>query len=457
MRKLWEMLRSCGVSPTHKESFRQEMDRLSRHSLRVIGIVEVVFPIAMALVQSAVMRVEPWEQATRHGVTAAIVVLGLATSGVARVEWGRNHARLVAGLSGWVAGGILIAGSLGLAGRFPGREYYIPAQVAAVLLVGVVLIPFQPLQTLALGWGLHGWYLGLSVVVARWGVFSGGDMDAAHHVFVFMLTLLSTALTAVVWRQREASWEAHQEALRVLQDLRHAQARALLSENAAALGRLAAALCHELNSPLGALTSAVDTLFILSDKQVGAGEKERVKLGALRQALQRTVSDSAGRLRDIVTRVLRLTELERDEVRPANLNDVLEEVRNVLEPPERDRVELHLEPLPPLVCRPQQLTAVFSNLLRNAVQAVEGPGGVMVRSRTAAGAIEVRVKDNGPGLGPEELERIFDPGFRVAGTRIGTGDWSLFASRQVIQDHRGEIRVESAPGRGTVVTVKLPL
>jgi len=52
MRKLWEMLRSCGVSPTHKESFRQEIDRLSRHSLRVIGIVEVVFPIVVALVQS---------------------------------------------------------------------------------------------------------------------------------------------------------------------------------------------------------------------------------------------------------------------------------------------------------------------------------------------------------------------------------------------------------------------
>lgn len=177
----------------------------------------------------------------------------------------------------------------------------------------------------------------------------------------------------------------------------------------------------------------------------------------MRQTLQRTVSDSTGRLHDIVTRVLRLTELERDEVRPANLNDVLEEVRNVFEPPERDRLELRLEALPPLVCRPQQLTAVFSNLMRNAVQAVAGPVVVVVRSRAAAGAIEVRVEDNGPGLGPEELARIFDPGFRVAGARIGTGDWSLFGSRQVIQDHRGEIGVESAPGRGTVVTVRLPL
>jgi signal transduction histidine kinase len=102
------------------------------------------------------------------------------------------------------------------------------------------------------------------------------------------------------------------------------------------------------------------------------------------------------------------------------------------------------------------LSAVFANLLRNAVQSIDGQGRVVVSSRASDGAIEVRVEDNGPGLGAEELGRIFDPGFRVSGSRVGTGDWSLFGSRQVVQDHGGDIGVESGPGKGTVVIVRLP-
>jgi signal transduction histidine kinase len=435
MSKLCEMLRNCGVSPTHDEGFRQELARLSAKGLRVIGIVEMTVPVFMLLAQTPFLGWGVWRDPARLAMAAGILGLGLLTTLAARIgRW----SRALAWTSGWVGGVILIAGSLGRFGKLPMGEAYVPAQVGAVLLAIVAMIPFGPLETLSLGAGIHGAYL-----------LMGTGVDVVRHVFVSMLTLLAAGLSGVIFHERLATWRASQA-------LRYAQSRALLSENAAELGKLAAALCHELNSPLGALTSAVDTLFLVSERQAGAGDQEQARLAKLAQALRGTVSESKQRLHEIVTRVLRLTELVGTEVQAANVNELLEEVTGVLEPAARERVELRLEPVPPLVCRPQQLSAVFSSLLRNAVQAADGQGLVVVSSRASDSAIEVRVEDNGPGLGPEELGRIFDPGFRVLGSRVATGDWSLFGSRQVIQDHRGDIGVESGPGKGTVVTVRLP-
>jgi signal transduction histidine kinase len=277
MSRLCEILRKWGVWPTHEEGFQEEVDRLSRQGLRVIGIVEIVNPIVMIAVDALAVPYR-WNHPLRLGTSGAIVALGVVTILASRTAWGNRRARLLSILSGWLAAGILTSGSLALAGEFPGSEHYIPAQIAAVLLVGAVVIPVEPLQALGLGLAIQATYAALGALAARLGVFVGSETDAAHHVFVGMLTGLTTALTAVVYRQRLATWRAHQEALRVLRDLRHAQSRALLSENAAALGRLAAALCHELNSPLGALTSAVDTLFLLSSRRpAAAGDHARLE------------------------------------------------------------------------------------------------------------------------------------------------------------------------------------
>src|SRR5688572_11100556 len=140
----------------------------------------------------------------------------------------------------------------------------------------------------------------------------------------------------------------------------------------------------------------------------------------------------------------RFSNLDMAEVQTANVNDLITDVAALLEPKYEGKVEvqMNLQPLPPLVCRPQQLSAVFSNLMGNAIDATNGDGRVVVSTREKDAAVEVAFADNGRGLNPKEIETIFDPGFRVSHGRVATGNWSMFSSRQIVREHGGDIRIE---------------
>jgi signal transduction histidine kinase len=275
---------------------------------------------------------------------------------------------------------------------------------------------------------------------------------------MFVLTMLSTVLTAVVYHQRLSRHEAHLRTLQAAEDLRQAQARVLLSENAASLGRLAATISHELNSPIGALLSGVDTLLLLGARQAtsSAGDQQRMVL--LQADVRRTIKESAGRLREIISRMQRFTNLDRAEVQMANLNELLGDVVLLTTPQLKNstKLELDLQPVPEIVCRPQQLSAVFGNLVNNAIAAVNGDGRITIASRALSDRIEVEIRDNGSGVDAAEIATIFDPGFKVKEGRVLTGNWSLFSSRQIVREHGGDIRIASGKGMGTCVRVTLP-
>src|SRR5262249_21635839 len=119
-------------------------------------------------------------------------------------------------------------------------------------------------------------------------------------------------------------------------------------------------------------------------------------------------------------------------------------------------VALDLKPLPPLKCRPQQLSAVFLNLLRNALAHLEQKGKISVTSIQSDDEIAIEVRDNGRGISAERLPFLFEPTFAVKSSRVTTSNWGLFTSRSIIVEHGGQIGIESTPGKGTVVTVTLP-
>jgi signal transduction histidine kinase len=287
----------------------------------------------------------------------------------------------------------------------------------------------------------------------------GRGVDPIYVLFIFMLTCLSSALAAVVYEQRRSTYEWHKRTLETADELRKAEARNLLSENAASVGRLAAALSHELNSPIGALVSGVDTLLLLAARQPHSTPQEQQRLIVLQNELRKSIQQSTDRLREIVARMQRFSNLDMAEVQAANVNDLVTDVAALLEPRYDGKVEVQmdLQPVPPLVCRPQQLSAVFSNLMGNAIDATNGDGRVVVTSRSKDSAVEVSFADNGRGLNPHEIETIFDPGFKVSHGRVGTGNWSMFSSRQIVREHGGDIRIESERGKGTCVRVVLPL
>jgi len=432
------------------EGLRQEVLRLSHQGMRAIGWIEIIAPMFMFLIGRAIT---PFPETLPLAVaqTGAVMGVGAATLAAARTGWGRRWPRLAGAASGWLTGVALIWSSLRIAELVPKVAHQIPASLTTVMLVGVAVLALRPAHTLTLGLAMQ------AVYVAASGIAPAGDADAGPHVFLLMINLLSAALSGVIYRQRWATYHSHQEALQARQDLGTAQSQALLADNAASLGRLAVVMSHELNSPLGALSSAVDSLLLLADRKAAAPEQAD-RLGVMEGELRRSVEASTARLQQIAGRMQRLTHLDRAETQVANINELLADAAALAGSglAEGAKIETAFQQVPALVCRPRHLSAVFSSLVSNAVHAVGAAGRVRISTRAVDASVEVRIEDDGPGMTAEELAAIFDAGFKVSAGRVATGDWSLFGARQVIEDHRGRIRLRSEPGKGTTAIVTLP-
>jgi len=440
------------------EGFREVIEALSRGGVRVIWLVEIVAPVLLLLPQFLLVP-DRSTWTPRAGNAGVMVTIGLLTWLAARFRPLRISHRRLGALSGWAAGATMITFALLLAGMGPEYSRYIPWHITAVLLVAVGTLPLCPVHTLGLGLALWGYYEMAGYLAVRWGIVTVVDPDRVQVLFILMAASLSTALSALLYRERLASYRSHMAALKASENLCQTESRLLLSQNAASLGRLAAALSHELNNALGVLRNSVDTLLLLGARQATSPPEEHGRLVFLQAELRRSISESAARLQQMVARLQRFTNLDRAEVLPVDINAMISDVIALLEPAFERRVqlELDLQPAAPLLCRPQQLSAVLSNLLHNAVKAISnGHGRVRITTRDSGPQLELQIHDNGRGLRSDELANIFDPGFKVAGGRVGTANWSLFSARQIIRGHGGDISIESAEGQGTLVSVRLP-
>ncbi|MCU1275390.1 MAG: integral rane sensor signal transduction histidine kinase [Bryobacterales bacterium] len=444
--------------------FHEELRQVCHLGLSVIGGTEIVVAVLVFLAQLITDILTPDQPAEtgvliyRRAAQAVLVVtVGLFTIAIARTRLGRTRPAFLLCLSAWLSSAVLMISSLVLTPH--ASDEYISVHVVTLMLVAITVAPLRPLYTFVLGLAIWISYLGAFIAGRAWNILDLNAWDSPHVTFIFMLTLLSTGLAAVLYGQRSTSYHAQQESVRIAQDLAAAQVRALLSENAISVGKLAAALTHELNTPLGALKSSVDTMVVLAAKQATATPEAQQRLVTVQCDLRRSVNDSMERLKNVIARLQRFIDLDDTERQPTDLNELLGDVAILLKPSLKDHVSLNfdLHPLPPLTCRRQQLTTVFSSLLSNAIEAVDGDGRILVSTERVDAMVRVKVQDNGRGMEPSELETIFDPGFKVTAGRVSTGNWSLFSSRQIIFEHGGEIQISSVPGKGTTVDVLLPI
>ena len=436
--------------------FRKEIERLSHIGLQVVSGVEIVVSIFMT---AAYMLLQPDPELVTLRLTQAVcvIVIGIVTGVASRIQALRRYSRRIAAASGLATAAVLVWFLLLMTTYDPTTHDFIPGQITLITLVAVAAIPLRPTDTLLFGFLLEVIYITVALLAQRL-LDVGTGVEAIYVIFVFMLSCLAAALTAVVYDQRRSTYEWHLSTLTAAEDLRQAEARNLLSQNAASVGRLAAALSHELNSPVGALVSGVDTLLLLAARQATSGGSDQQRLVVLQNELRKTIKESTDRLKEIVQRMQRFTNLDKAEVQSANINEILGDVTALVEPryEGKAKVEMDLRPVPQLVCRPQQLSAVFSNLLGNAIEATNGTGRVVVSTRQKDSNVEIAIKDDGRGLNSSELDTIFDPGFKVIQGRVATGNWSMFSSRQIIREHGGDILIESQPGKGTCVHVTIP-
>jgi len=229
-----------------------------------------------------------------------------------------------------------------------------------------------------------------------------------------------------------------------LTQLREAQGELVRQERLATLGHLSGSIAHELRNPLGVMTNA---LFYLENVLSEAPQKVRDHLGKLRNQVR--LSES------IITGLLSVTRAGPPQLSTVSVQQIVDEHLSRVSVPSSIGVERDIPPnLPELLVDPIQIGQILTNLFTNAVQAMEGIDGVLkVRARAVGDRVRIEVADTGPGVRPEDRERIFEPLFTTKARGIGLG---LSVSRSLARANSGELNLISAPGKGAVMALELP-
>jgi two-component system, NtrC family, sensor kinase len=221
------------------------------------------------------------------------------------------------------------------------------------------------------------------------------------------------------------------------------------AERLAAVGRISAQITHEIRNPLNAIGLNTE---LLAEEIAALAEPPREAL-----ALVAAISREVDRLNGVAEEYLRFARLPKPALARHDLNEVLGGLLDFLAPElaaARVEVVRALAPdLPPIRADENQLRAVFLNLLRNSREAMRGGGRITVGTRAGGAAVEVTVRDTGGGIPPGDLTRIFEPFYSTKERGTGLG---LAFTQQVVEEHGGSIRCESAVGEGTTFTLRFP-
>jgi signal transduction histidine kinase len=235
---------------------------------------------------------------------------------------------------------------------------------------------------------------------------------------------------------------------RMAGSLRDSRARLVQAERRAAAEDVARRVAHEIRNPLSPIALTLEGL-------VRTRRERPAEFPAVFEDGVRVIREEVRRMRDILDDFSRFGRLPPPRPRPCDLNDL---IRGLLPlwSEGRARVEADLEPgLPPLRLDPDRMSEVIGNLVGNALQALGGEGGtVTIATRREDGAVLLRVRDTGRGLGEEALRRVFEPYFstREGGTGLG-----LAIAHRLVTDHGGTIEAGNHPDGGAEFRIRLPL
>ena len=257
--------------------------------------------------------------------------------------------------------------------------------------------------------------------------------------------------------------EENVELEETLRELRETQQQLVLQEKMASLGNLVAGIAHEINNPIGVINSASDVVKRCIEK-IEAALAQRQEGNAIEKPIlllkdnNRLILNAGTRIATLVKSLKNFARLDEEEYQEADLREGIESTLTLVEQQVCGRIaiEKRLSELPRVYCSPGQINQVFMSILLNAIQAIDGPGSIEIGAFAKDNRVYIEFRDSGQGIPPERLSRIFDFAFSRKSSRVTMGV-GLPASYHIIQKHNGEIRIESEPGKGTVVTIALPL
>ena len=268
-------------------------------------------------------------------------------------------------------------------------------------------------------------------------------------------------------RGLEAQVEERTRELReALESLGQARSHLIESQQQAMLGRLVAGIIHEVNSPLGAVSSSADTIRrslerareYLCDQRMGDVPDVLRAIGT-GQELTEVIRGGSIRIGSLMDSLSRLTTLDQAELKTCDVRAGLESALLLLRPQLGDEVRIaRVFPSQPVTVRasPGKLNQVFLHLLQNAATAVGDRGCIHVSLVPQVNAVRIVIEDDGCGISPEVLARVFDFTFTTKqGRRVGLG-LGLPLSKRTVEELGGTLEIDSELGRGTRVTAVVP-
>lgn len=279
--------------------------------------------------------------------------------------------------------------------------------------------------------------------------------------------------------------------------LKEAQFHLLQKEKMAAIGELAAGIAHEINNPLGYVSSNFETLtkYVGRLKSMmsgciemarGAVENERImqaieksdfateilkngeRYRYMAEDLESLISDSKEGIEKVskIVQTLRSFALSDEENTTAynDLNDVIEEVLLMVNNEIRNTIAIDksMDELPLVLFNRSQIARVLINIITNAVQAVKSRnadtrGIIRIRTMQNGDSIICEISDNGSGMDKAVLRRIFEPFYSTRDTGSGVGLGLSISYDIIVNKHKGELTADSLPGMGTTFVIKLPI
>ncbi|HZH90114.1 MAG TPA: ATP-binding protein [Pyrinomonadaceae bacterium] len=236
--------------------------------------------------------------------------------------------------------------------------------------------------------------------------------------------------------------------------MRDLESRLNLAERSAVVGRLASAIAHEIRNPLNYINLTLDHL------RTSLAPQDPQK----RETVERLTTQLKAEVARINTRIsefLKYTRPAQLEMRPINLRQSLEDALRIVEVQAAEsNIEMRVEmegDIPPVLGDAESLRSIFTNLIINAVQAMEGDGAggqlTVTLKANDPGRACVSIRDTGRGIEAENISQVFEPYFSTKETGTGLG---LAIVKKAVDDHNGTISVTSKHGEGTTFTVTLP-
>jgi signal transduction histidine kinase len=247
-------------------------------------------------------------------------------------------------------------------------------------------------------------------------------------------------------------------------ELHAMQSKLVEAEKMALLGTLAAGAAHELNTPLGVLTSSTQLAATATERLLAlvAGQPETgaqaAKLARVLESCRQSTDGAVQRVAAVISSFKRFSQLDQAELCVFDVREGLESALSLLQPsiPKGIELQRRFEEVPQIEGWPRELNQAFMTVLENAVAAIDGSGVVSAETSATRDHVLVRVRDSGRGMSDEQAKHLFDMAWSEQGARTKMR-MGLCAALATMRKHGGEIAVQSTLGEGTTVTFTFPI